>query len=140
MLWLSLACPLCAQVANNTSLVGTVIDASGNIVTSAKVTAVNEETNEAYTGITNGEGYYAILFIPVGTYDLMLNQPGFAKVTQHGIVVQLNQAVRTDIKLEVGSVVDVRMSGIDGLELQRRIRLVRPQFPERNCAPRLQRG
>jgi hypothetical protein len=106
IVWLSLACPLCAQVANNTSLVGTVIDASGNIVTNAKVTAVNEETNEANTGITNGDGYYAILFIPVGTYDLMLNQPGFAKVTQHGIVVELNQAVRTDIKLEVGSVVE----------------------------------
>ena len=54
-----------AQVANNTSLVGTVVEASGSVVAGAKVTAVNVATNDTYTGATNEEGYYAITFIPI---------------------------------------------------------------------------
>ena len=49
-----------AQVANNTALVGTVVDSSGSAVVGAKVTAVEESTGVAYPGTTNGQGYYSI--------------------------------------------------------------------------------
>ena len=49
-----------AQVANNTSLVGTVTDASGSVVVGAHVTALNADTNVPYDAITNAEGFYAI--------------------------------------------------------------------------------
>ena len=39
-----------AQVANNTALVGTVLDSSGSAVVGAKVTAVEESTGVAYPG------------------------------------------------------------------------------------------
>ena len=52
-----------AQVANNTSLVGAVVDQSGAPVVGAKVTAVNEDTHVTYPGGTNAEGYYSITFI-----------------------------------------------------------------------------
>jgi hypothetical protein len=53
-----------AQVANNTSLVGTVLDSSGSAVVGAKVTAVQESTGVVYSGTTNEQGYYSIKFIP----------------------------------------------------------------------------
>ena len=37
-----------AQVANNTALVGTVLDSAGSAVVGAKVTAVEESTGVAY--------------------------------------------------------------------------------------------
>ncbi len=52
-----------AQVANNTSLVGSVFDPSGNAITSATVIAVETSTGVKSSGETNGEGYYAITFI-----------------------------------------------------------------------------
>ena len=69
------------QVANNTSLVGTVTDASGAVLAGAQVVAVNRDTKVEYPGKTNAEGYYAIPFVIPGTYDVTVEAPGFKKVT-----------------------------------------------------------
>ena len=70
-----------AQIANNTSLVGTVLDSTGSVVSGAKVTAVEQSTKLQYTATTNETGYYAITFIQGGTYDITVEQTGFGKVT-----------------------------------------------------------
>jgi carboxypeptidase family protein len=92
-----------AQVANNTALVGAVVDPSGAPVSGAKVTALNEATQVTYPGVTNTEGYYSITFIAPGTYDITLEQPGFSKMTKAGRIVVVDQAQRTDFRLAVGS-------------------------------------
>ncbi|HEX3435996.1 MAG TPA: carboxypeptidase-like regulatory domain-containing protein, partial [Pseudacidobacterium sp.] len=92
------------QVANNTSLVGTITDPSGNPVSGASVTAVNTDTKTTYTGKTNEEGYYAITFIAVGNYSITVDSVGFKKSSKTGIPVAINQAVRSDFGLELGSV------------------------------------
>src|ERR1700743_3906478 len=84
-----------AQVANNTAVVVTVLDSSGSAVVGAKVTAVEESTGVAYPGMTNGQGYYSIKFIPPGTYDITVDQASFNKVTKTGTIVPIDQAVRT---------------------------------------------
>jgi hypothetical protein len=61
-----------AQVANNTSLVGTVVDTSGGVVVGARVTAVNVATRVSYSGVTNAQGYYSIQFIAPGRVHLRL--------------------------------------------------------------------
>jgi len=107
-LWLLLLCwvaaiPSRAQVANNTSLVGTVTDGSGQAVAGAKVTAVNVATNDHYSATTNEEGSYAITSIREGTYTITVERSGFAKSVQQGILVENNHTVRTDVPLTVGS-------------------------------------
>jgi len=47
-----------AQVANNTALVGTVLDTSGSAVVGAKVTAVEESTGVVYPGTTRHLRHY----------------------------------------------------------------------------------
>jgi hypothetical protein len=95
-----------AQIANNTSLVGTVLDSTGSAVNGAKVTAVEQATKLQYTATTNESGYYAITFIQGGNYDITVEQPGFSKVTTTGIPVTVNQSVRTDFNLKIGSATD----------------------------------
>ncbi|WP_232298935.1 TonB-dependent receptor [Granulicella tundricola] len=92
-----------AQVANNTSLVGTVTDAAGALVTGAKVVGVNRDTKVAYPAVTNGEGYYSIPYVLPGTYDITVEHAGFSKVLSSGVTVVLNVAARTDVVLAVGS-------------------------------------
>ena len=92
-----------AQVANNTSLVGTVVDSSGGVVVGAQVTGVNVATRVSYTGVTNAQGYYSIQFISPGTYDITVTDSGFQKAVTSGVLVQTNQAVRTNITLKAGS-------------------------------------
>jgi hypothetical protein len=61
------------QVANNTSLVGTVTDESGTVVAGAKVRAVNTGTGAAYPVTTNEDGYYSIDLILAGTYEVLVD-------------------------------------------------------------------
>jgi len=97
------AIPSRAQVANNTSLVGTVTDANGTVM-GAKVTAVNVGTNDTYWATTDEQGNYSITFVREGTYTITTEQTGFRTLVQKGIFVENNRTVRTDIRLEVGSV------------------------------------
>ena len=95
-----------AQISNNTSLVGTVLDPTGGAVSGAKVTAVEQATKVRYSATTNGDGYYAITFIKSGTYDITVEQTGFKRAITIGVPVAVDVAVRTDFNLSVGSVAE----------------------------------
>ncbi len=92
-----------AQVANNTSIVGTVTDQSGNVVVGAKVVGRNVDTGTDYPAVTNQEGYYSITFINPGTYNVSVENTGFRKSVVTGVIVAINMAVRADVALQVGS-------------------------------------
>jgi hypothetical protein len=93
-----------SQIANNTSLVGTVSDATGGVVVGAHVTATEVSSKVSYDATTNREGYYSISggVLP-GTYDISVSQSGFQKTTAKGVILTLNLSVRTDLALSVGS-------------------------------------
>jgi hypothetical protein len=95
-----------AQLANQTSLVGTVVDSSGSVVPNAQVVAVNMATRDTYRGLTNAQGYYDIQFIRAGTYEITVSQAGFQTFKAAGIEVDANQIVRTDATLRVGDVTE----------------------------------
>jgi hypothetical protein len=83
-----------AQLATTTSLVGTVTDSSGKGIPGAKVVATETRTLTKYDTSTNDQGQYSVA----------VEQAGFEKVTKTGIVVDIDQTVRTDILLPVGAV------------------------------------
>jgi hypothetical protein len=93
-----------AQLATTTSLVGTITDSSGKVIAGAKVTATETGTLDKYNTTTNEQGNYTIEFARVGVYSVTVEQTGFQKVTKTGIIVDINQTVRTDITLPVGAV------------------------------------
>ena len=93
-----------AQIATTTSLVGTVSDSSGKIIAGAKITAINAETLDTYSAITNQDGNYRIDFVRVGTYNVSAEFAGFSRLQHTGSVVTINQIVRNDFALHPGSV------------------------------------
>jgi hypothetical protein len=93
-----------AQLATTTSLVGTVTDSSGKLIPGAKVTATETRTLDKYNTTTNQQGNYNFEFVRVGVYSVAVEQSGFQRVTKTGIIVDINQTVRTDIMLPVGAV------------------------------------
>src|SRR5579863_3232230 len=58
-------------------LTGTVKDASGAVVVGAKVTLKNANTNAARTQNTGKDGSYLFNAIPIGTYEVSVEQTGF---------------------------------------------------------------
>src|SRR5258708_25478167 len=92
-----------AQLATVTSLVGTVSDSSGKVIAGAKITAVNAETLDTYSALTNQDGNYRIDFVRVGTYNVACEFAGFTRLQHTGSIVSINQIVRNDFTLHPGS-------------------------------------
>src|SRR5262245_2817045 len=112
----SAALVLSATVAAQTGLAtvtGIVSDASSGAIPGLTVSAVNQATNIAYTGVTNEVGNYIITGIPIGTYVISAELQGF-KGAQSRVTLSAEQTARLDFKLEVGDVeerVDVVATG-----------------------------
>jgi hypothetical protein len=85
-----------------TSLRGTVTDESGGVVGGAKVTLTNTGTDQTRTVNSGNDGAFVFDPLPVGKYTLTVERSGFAKFVQTGIVLELNQNGRADVKLKVG--------------------------------------
>jgi outer membrane receptor protein involved in Fe transport len=86
------------------SISGTVEDAQGAVISSAKVTATEVATNREYTGQTSDAGILTLRGLPPGTYNLTIQAPNFRKFENKG--VEVNVGVDTGlgrIKMEIGS-------------------------------------
>jgi len=81
---------------------GTVTDSTGGTITASKVTIVNQANGLQRETDTGANGEYNFLEVPVGSYEMQLNQPGFKRYVRKGVVVDLNQVVSVDIVLQVG--------------------------------------
>ena len=97
-----LTASLCAQT-NRGAITGTISDSAGAVVPGAQVVITNNETGAKSDTVTTGTGNYSLLQLPVGTYTLVVEHPGFAKYEQTNVQVQLAVTTRVDISLKVGA-------------------------------------
>ncbi len=88
-------------------IAGVITDPSGSVVPQAKVTATNVETKISKITLTDASGFYQILSVPIGTYRVSVEVTGFSKMTSAPSALEINQTLRVDLKLEIGSVSDV---------------------------------
>ena len=97
---------LCAQSMNNT-ISGTVTDASGSVVPGAQVTLTYVQRNITRETTSGQDGLYSFPNLGPGTYDLKVVAKGFKPMVQRGIEVAVSQLVRNDVRLEIGTDVQV---------------------------------
>jgi hypothetical protein len=84
-------------------LMGTVKDSSGALVIGAKVTLRNSDTNITKSTITGKDGGYLFTLVPIGAYEVTVEQTGFEKYLHKGITLEINQNGRLDVSLQVGA-------------------------------------
>src|ERR1019366_6715117 len=84
-------------------LLGTVKDPSGAVVAAAKVSLRNTGTNIVRSATTNQDGGYLFTLVPIGAYELTVEQQGFEKYVRKGITLEINQNGRVDVTLAVGA-------------------------------------
>jgi outer membrane receptor protein involved in Fe transport len=97
-----LVAPLLAQ-APSASVVGRVVDASGAVVPGVAVKITNLDTNQAYSGSSNGSGDYTVLYLIPGRYSEEALAKGFRDYKRSEFALQVDQELRLDIRLEVGA-------------------------------------
>ncbi|HZQ51506.1 MAG TPA: carboxypeptidase regulatory-like domain-containing protein [Bryobacteraceae bacterium] len=85
------------------NLNGTVTDPSGAAIVGAKITARNTETGFVRQTVTTDVGLYSLTDLPVGTYDLTVEQPGFSTAVRNNVRLTVGSASTLNIQMEVGT-------------------------------------
>ncbi len=93
---------LTAQTASG-QITGTVKDASGALVPNAKVTLSNQQTGLTRDAKTSATGTYTFPLLPVGVYSVTGEVQGFRVAKSSDIRLNVDQVVRIDLELAVGS-------------------------------------
>jgi hypothetical protein len=83
---------------------GAVTDASGASIGTAKVTLTNDGTGAARATVTNTTGEYSFAAVNPATYSITVEAPGFNKLDRKGVVVNTQEFLTVDLKMEVGEV------------------------------------
>ncbi len=83
---------------------GVVTDPSGAAVGGAKVVAKDLDRGSAFPTTTDGSGFYNLPRLPVGRYEVRVENPGFQAAIKPEVVLQLNQNAKIDFGLQVGDV------------------------------------
>jgi hypothetical protein len=94
-----------AQTATG-DVLGTIRDESGGVVTGAKVTVRNLETNQPRETISSDLGTIRIPLLPPGNYEVTAEKAGFAKYVQRPVSLSLNQQAQLDVTLRVSATAD----------------------------------
>src|SRR5947208_11377431 len=93
-----------AQARDTASLFGTITDAQGAVVPGAQVTVTNTATGLSRSSTTDGSGGFVFPLLPVGSYNLSVEQTGFRKYERRNILLQANENVSVSAALDVGNV------------------------------------
>ncbi|MGH9842772.1 MAG: carboxypeptidase-like regulatory domain-containing protein [Blastocatellia bacterium] len=77
------------------TLIGRVIDPAGVPLQGVRVQAINQETGNARTTVTNANGEYRIAFLPLGRYKVVASKEGFAALPRQSdfVTTRLNSLV-----------------------------------------------
>ena len=92
--------------AERGAILGTVQDSTGAVIPGASVAVINEGTGATRNLVTNAEGQYTANLLQNGQYTVEAESDGFSKSVTTGIVVLVNQTVRTDVVLQIGEVTE----------------------------------
>ena len=99
LLCLLLRQPVYGQSTFGTVL-GTVKDASGATVSNAVVKLTNTGTNSSRSETSNAEGTYSFVNVDVGTYQLIVEAPGFQKTEVESFNLTARETSRVEVTLK----------------------------------------
>lgn len=91
------------QVITGTVL-GTVTDPTGAVISGATVTVRNVGTGITRTATTDAGGRYRLPELALGNYEVTTNATGFQSMVRSGITLTVGQVATVDFSLQIGSV------------------------------------
>lgn len=98
--------PIAYGQSNLATVTGIVTDSAQAVMPGVTVSIRNVETNIARKIQTNEVGDFTITSLPPGTYELTAEMSGFRTYRETGIVLEVGQVLRNDIRMQVGSVTE----------------------------------
>jgi len=121
-----LASRLVLWAAVNGSISGTVRDQTGSVMPGARLTLTNTTQGIQNKATTDSKGAYAFPSLPVSSYDLQVEAPGFKSQNRIGLVIDLDSALHIDLTLELAE----RVETVTVIENEARIETASTQLGE----------
>jgi hypothetical protein len=90
--------------ADTATIVGTVRDSSGAVIVGGTITVTETDTSTKIVARTDSTGNYVVTPLRIGNYTVAVEAPGFKTETHSGIVLQVQDRLRVDFTMQVGSV------------------------------------
>ena len=103
--------PLYAQTGQG-SLRGYVKDEQGGALPGVTVTARSPEMLTPVTGVTDNEGFYRLINLKPGTYEITAELAGFSTFKQGGILLRGGANFQVDVAMKIGALAEtITVSG-----------------------------
>lgn len=93
--------PAVRSQGNQGAVEGSVVDPSGAAVPDAALTATNVATGISFQTKTGADGLFTFPVLPVGTYTIEVEHPGFAKLTRKGVNLSVGARLNLPLALAV---------------------------------------
>lgn len=93
--------PVASAQTSRGTILGTVTDPNGAVVAGADVTAKNTSTGLVRSTSTDDEGNYTLAELPIGPYEVRVEQPGFVTAVVSNVTVEVASEKRVDVKLRL---------------------------------------
>src|SRR2546428_8525614 len=102
---LTLSVPWCWAQSNISSgdITGFIADPSGAVIPSAAVTVIDPEKGLRWPATTDDNGQFPFLSIPAGTYNVLVQAPGFSEQTLRNVQLLIGQTAFVRIALTPGA-------------------------------------
>ncbi|MBL8221526.1 MAG: carboxypeptidase regulatory-like domain-containing protein, partial [Bryobacterales bacterium] len=88
------------------SIRGTILDPTGAAVPGAKITLRELRTNSARQAASDTQGTYQFTPVGPGEYRLEVEASGFQRYSQSGLLLQVDERLRADVTLQIGSMTE----------------------------------
>src|SRR5215469_10668345 len=79
--------------SNTATLTGTVNDKSGALISHATIVITDLASGVKRTTTSDDRGYFSLVGIPVGNYDIAVSAPGFNTLVRKDIAVHINDQI-----------------------------------------------
>ncbi|HSO76737.1 MAG TPA: carboxypeptidase-like regulatory domain-containing protein, partial [Blastocatellia bacterium] len=93
------------QGVASATLSGRIEDSSGAAVTGATIAITNIDRNQPGRTSSDDHGRYSFLYLPVGSYQLKAEHPGFTSLSSH-LTLSVGQALDLPLRMSVAGVTE----------------------------------
>ena len=126
--------PALLQAQVSAEISGRVDDATGSAVGGVTITVKSVETGATRSVVSDADGNFRVLSLPVGQQELKAEKAGFKSIVRTGINLVVGQEAVANLQLEVGElvqqvtvvaeapVVNTTTSSVSGLVSEREIK------------------
>ncbi|MBZ2181076.1 MAG: carboxypeptidase-like regulatory domain-containing protein, partial [Acidobacteria bacterium] len=101
---LAVPCAFGQASAINGQIVGVITDPAGAAVANAKIKATNPATGFTASAESSASGIYRFNVLPLGTYEVAIDAPGFAPARQTNVVLTAGATATIDFALQLRGV------------------------------------